>query len=93
MNRSVGNQVALAPLHAGQVDAYWALKPHRLGNPPIGKLLNGFRSRRSTIRSAIPKGRGGIVWSTMHSHKFRNLSAISDLKTSIDNNCLSSNIA
>ena len=64
-----------------------------LGNPPIGKLLNGFRSRRSTIRSAIPKGRGGIVWSTMHFHKFRNLSAISDLKTSIDNNCLSSNIA
>jgi DNA-binding transcriptional LysR family regulator len=29
MNRSVGNQVALTPLHAGQVDAYWALKPRR----------------------------------------------------------------
>jgi hypothetical protein len=29
MNRSVGNQVALMPLHEGQVEAYWALQPHR----------------------------------------------------------------
>jgi len=29
MNRSARNQVAPTPLHAGQVDAYWALKPHR----------------------------------------------------------------
>jgi hypothetical protein len=56
MNRSARNQVALTPLHAGQVDAYWALKPHRFKALRSGRRFGKTDFGKTWIAQGLTQG-------------------------------------
>src|SRR5271170_3913140 len=56
MNRSVGNQVALMPLHEGQVKAYWALQPHRFKALRCGRRWGKTDFAKIWIVQALAQG-------------------------------------
>jgi hypothetical protein len=56
MNRSAGHQVALTPLHAGQVDAYWALKPHRFKALRSGRRFGKTDFGKTWIAQGLTQG-------------------------------------
>jgi hypothetical protein len=56
MNRSAGNQVTLTPLHAGQVDAYWALKPHRFKALRSGRRFGKTDFGKTWIAQGLTQG-------------------------------------
>jgi hypothetical protein len=56
MNRSVGNQVALMPLHEGQVKAYWALQPHRFKALRSGRRFGKTDFGKTWIAQGLTQG-------------------------------------
>jgi hypothetical protein len=56
MNRSVDNQVALMPLHEGQVKAYWALQPHRFKALRSGRRFGKTDFGKTWIAQGLTQG-------------------------------------
>jgi hypothetical protein len=56
MNRSVGTRLILTPLHAGQVDAYWALKPHRFKALRSGRRFGKTDFGKTWVAQGLAEG-------------------------------------
>jgi len=56
MNRSVGNQVALMPLHEGQVKAYWALKSYHFKALRCGRRWGKTDFAKTWIAQGLSQG-------------------------------------
>jgi hypothetical protein len=54
--RSVGTQLSLGPLHAGQADAYWALKPYRFKVLRCGQRFGKTDFGKTWIAQGLAQG-------------------------------------
>lgn len=55
-SRSTGNQVSLGTLHAGQVKAFWALKPHRFKALRCGRRFGKTDLAKTWIGQGLAQG-------------------------------------
>jgi hypothetical protein len=55
-SRSIGNQLSLGTLHAGQVEAYWALKPHRFKALRCGRRFGKTDFAKTWIGQGLAQG-------------------------------------
>jgi hypothetical protein len=66
MNRFVGTQLNLMPLHAGQVDAYWALKPYRFKALRSGRRFGKTDFGKTWIAQGLAEGRECAWFAPQH---------------------------
>jgi hypothetical protein len=56
LKRPIGNQLILTPLHAGQVKAYWALKPYRFKALRSGRRFGKTDLGKTWIAQGLAQG-------------------------------------
>src|SRR5262249_11803714 len=54
--RATSTEIELTPMHAGQLDAYWALKPHRFKVLRCGRRFGKTEFAKTWIADALLRG-------------------------------------